>query len=163
MILAPLTEWPAYFPPEGPFARAFRFLEEFLASSPQDGRYEVEGTDLYPLVQTFATAPSESKEYEAHRRYADIQLLLEGREAIHWAPVAGLLRLSQPYSDEKDVAFFYSPEGGAGASLSLVPGLFAVFYPNDAHKPGCVWDGPCPVKKVVVKVRLTYNPPTCEG
>jgi YhcH/YjgK/YiaL family protein len=38
--------------------------------------------------------------------------------------------------------------------LQLTPGSFALFYPEDAHKPNCAWDAPERVRKVVVKVRL---------
>jgi biofilm protein TabA len=38
--------------------------------------------------------------------------------------------------------------------LQLTPGTFAMFYPEDAHKPNCAWDDPQPVRKTVVKVRI---------
>ena len=33
------------------------------------------------------------------------------------------------------------------------PGLFAVFFPQDAHMPGLAVDQPEPVKKMVIKIR----------
>lgn len=40
-----------------------------------------------------------------------------------------------PYSDENDVIFYHSAE--CISPLILTPGMFAVFYPSDAHRPGC--------------------------
>jgi len=31
---------------------------------------------------------------------------------------------------------------------------FAIFYPEDAHQPCCIYDEPANVKKVVIKVKL---------
>ena len=88
------------------------------------------------------------KLYEAHRRYIDLQYLVEGRETIYWRPVerldsGGGLRIGP------DIVFF---RDAAGSALLLEPGLFVVFYPDDAHKPGCHTDVPEQVRKIVVKI-----------
>ena len=73
-----------------------------------------------------------------------------GREIIRWAPLEALNPAGE-YSDEKDILFL---SGVARARLKMIPGSFALFYPEDAHKPNCTWDEPQRVRKVVVKVRI---------
>ena len=41
------------------------------------------------------------------------------------------------------------------SNLVLLPGSFAVLYPEDVHRPCCAVErGPAPVTKVVVKVSV---------
>lgn len=55
------------------------------------------------------------------------------------------------YWDEKEIAFH---EGQAGMAVPLEPGWFAVLFPADAHKPGCLASAAVPalVRKCVIKV-----------
>jgi biofilm protein TabA len=105
-----------------------------------DGRHPLSGDDLFALVQSYETGPA-----------TDIQYVAEGTERILYAPVEGL-RVSTPYSEAGDVLFFEEP--GVSSSLLLRPGEFAIFFPGDAHKPGCMAGGRERVKKVVIKVRV---------
>ncbi|MBZ0156114.1 MAG: YhcH/YjgK/YiaL family protein [Alphaproteobacteria bacterium] len=116
-----------------------------------DGRYPIDGDDVFALVQTYETDLPGKKRFEGHRKYIDIQYLLSGKEEIGWAPVPGL-EIASPYSEERDVLFF--TESPFTSPLALVPGIFAVFFPEDAHRPGCVLSAPCSVRKIVVKVRV---------
>jgi YhcH/YjgK/YiaL family protein len=85
-----------------------------------------------------------------HRRDIDVQYILSGQEVIHWAPTEELLPAGE-YSEENDTMFF---EAEGRARLHLTPGTFALFYPEDAHKPNCARDEPERVRKVVVKVQV---------
>jgi len=129
-------------------AAAFAFLagRDFSADPP--GRIELQGDALYALVQEYTTKPAEAGQWEAHRRYIDVQYLVRGCERIGFAPVETLQ--AGAYIPEKD----FLPLSGPGSSLDLSAGYFAVFYPEDAHMPGLAVKGPESVKKVVVKVRV---------
>jgi len=132
------------------FAAGLNWLQTFQPSMP-DGRYDIEGDEVFALVQSYDTVPPTQKKYESHCRHADIQYVATGTEVIHYAPTAGL----QPdslYDAEKD--FLLYADATADTSLHLPPGSFAIFYPQDGHKPGCVNGAPCRMKKVVIKVRI---------
>ncbi|MFV0349350.1 MAG: YhcH/YjgK/YiaL family protein, partial [Halodesulfovibrio sp.] len=46
--------------------------------------------------------------------------------------------------------------GAPAARVTLGNGVFSVLYPEDVHAPGVAKEGiPEPVKKVVVKIRLS--------
>ncbi|MDI6936784.1 YhcH/YjgK/YiaL family protein, partial [Serratia sp. Se-PFBMAAmG] len=36
--------------------------------------------------------------------------------------------------------------------IRMVPGTFAVFFPQDIHRPNCAPDLPAAIRKVVVKI-----------
>lgn len=86
---------------------------------------------------------------EAHRKYIDIQYLIEGEELIGVAPLASMERVAEA-APERDIWFYE----GETAKLPLSGGRFAILFPQDAHAP-CIAAGECrPVRKVVVKVAV---------
>jgi len=152
MILDSLSNSADYLSLHPLFPAAFEYLKNFDPATP-DGKYEIDGKRLYALVQRYETAPEETKAWEAHRVYADIQYILCGREGIVYAPV-GELKSTIPYNEVKDVEKF-SGETVKNASTSVVPGgYFAIYLPQDGHRPGCMVGQPEPVVKVVIKVQL---------
>jgi biofilm protein TabA len=131
-------------------ALGLAFLRDFDADTP-DGRIDLSGDDLFALVQSYHTAPATEKRFETHRVYADIQFVATGRERILYSPVEAL-EVETDYDASTDLVFYREP--AASTSLLMQPGTFAVFYPDDAHKPGCMAGGREAVKKVVLKVRV---------
>ena len=53
---------------------------------------------------------------------------------------------------EKDVIKLETP--AVFNSIVVSPGEFAVFYPNDIHRPNCCVDAPITVRKICMKVRI---------
>ena len=128
-----------------------RGLEEMLrlAERPSsDGRHELAGPELAAVFSSYETADPHERPLEAHRRFIDIQVVLQGRESLYWAPLPSL-EPQGDYSEAEDVAFFSGP---AGIAVALEPGWFTVLFPPDAHKPGCLRGGISRVRKLVIKV-----------
>lgn len=92
--------------------------------------------------------------YEAHKRFIDIQCVLKGQERVACLPV-NRLKETKPYSDEDDAAFYTVDIKQQPSYLSLQPGYFAIFFPQDGHMPQLCVEGPLAVKKVVIKVEVT--------
>jgi biofilm protein TabA len=131
------------------FGAGLKWLQAFEPALP-DGRYDIEGDDLFALVQSYDTVPASDKKYESHRLYADIQYVATGTETIYYSPV-DCLQAVTPYDGAKDILLYANP--AAATPLHLPPGSFAIFHPQDGHKPGCVSGKTCQIKKVVIKVR----------
>lgn len=131
------------------FAQAFEYLTRFDATT-ADGKVSLDGDNLFALVQSYQTAPAETKSFESHRLYADIQYIAAGEEVILTAPL-GRLEVTTPYNANNDAALYKGPDD---TPLRLKVGDFAVLWPQDGHKPCCLWTAPTSVKKVVIKVRL---------
>lgn len=134
------------------FPAAFEYLKNFDPNTP-DGKYELEGKRLTAIVQRYNTAPEETKIWETHRIYADIQYIVAGREKILYAP-ASEFQETESYNETKDVQKYDGTGVKSASPIHLPPGFFGVFFPHDGHKPGCMVDQPEPVTKVVIKVQI---------
>lgn len=131
---------------------AFAWLAGGAADGLADGRHSIKGDDIYVIISSYETKAVAEARFEAHARYIDIQVVLEGKETCFWAPASGLTP-SAPWDDAKDLGFFSDP-GSGKVALPLAPGFFAVFFPQDAHKPSCHALAKGKVHKAVVKVRV---------
>lgn len=151
MILDTLPHWRRYAAVNPRFTGAFRFLETVTPDTPV-GRHDIAGDTVYALVQRYRSRPEAALQFEAHRRYIDIQFVMQGREVIQWAPLATTSDVTAPYDATKDVALFAAP--AAALPVRMEAGRFLILFPDDAHAPCCVWDGPEEVLKVVVKVAV---------
>lgn len=104
------------------------------------------------IVSEYETKVKNEVGFEAHRKNIDIQYLLKGEERIACMPIEKLTK-TEPYSEEKDAAF-YAAEGVAAQTMTIGGGYFAIFFPQDGHMPQLCVDEPQMVKKVVVKVAV---------
>jgi len=152
MILDSLTHHQQYVHLHPLFSAAFDFLRAHDPATP-DSRIDLDGDRLFALVQRLETAPEETRVWEAHRGYGDIQFIVSGREKILYSPVRDLTSTG-PYDADKDVEKFTGESALGAVPLIVPPGSFAIFLPQDGHKPGCTVEGPEPVTKVVIKFRL---------
>lgn len=131
------------------FRESLAFLRTFDPSTP-NGRYDIPGTECFALVQRYETRPAADKLMEAHRKYIDIQYLVEGQELIGVAHPE-TQSVTEEYNAEND-ALFYDGKKDV-LDLPMEAGHLAVFFPEDAHRPGCQsGDKPSPVTKVVIKI-----------
>jgi YhcH/YjgK/YiaL family protein len=130
--------------------RAFQYLKEIDLSTVADGRYEIEGKSVFAILSSYNTKPIEECKFEAHRRYVDLQYIVSGEELIGYAPLAGQEVLI-PYNEEKDALFI----AGDSSMIKMSAGMFAVFFPQDAHRPGIQINAPQAVRKVVVKILVS--------
>lgn len=153
MIAAKLADWRHFF--TGPtWTAAFEFLERLPADSPDnDGLDSIQGDDLLYRVMSYPTRGPENTTVEAHERYVDIQMSLEGSEAIDWFSRDGLT-LTTPYDEKNDYMLFARPDRVTGTVINR-PGYFSVFFPEDGHTAQQIVGGEIEnVRKVVIKVLL---------
>lgn len=130
------------------FRSAFEYLRRFPHGAP-DGRHVIEGERLFALPKSYETVPRTNRSFEAHRRYIDIHYVLLGEEIIYHAPTERL-EVRDAYHVERDITFFRDPS--AASPTFLRAGDFGIYFPHDAHKPGCVHTAPVAVRKIVIKV-----------
>ncbi|MHB1319761.1 MAG: YhcH/YjgK/YiaL family protein [Anaerolineae bacterium] len=133
--------------------RGMEWLVSVLGQALPDGRVEIDGAEVYALVQSYTGKPhSDQPRFEAHRRYIDVQAVIAGEESFGWAPIEAL-QPTDVYSQDKDVV-----HGTVAADRAVFVPLHAgeamILYPSDAHAPGLALDEPIPVKKIVLKVRV---------
>ncbi|MCX7043898.1 MAG: YhcH/YjgK/YiaL family protein [Candidatus Sumerlaeota bacterium] len=128
-------------------AAALKFLRQTDWAAMPLEKHEIDGDNLFALVQEYETRPRDTAAWEAHRKYIDVQYVISGEEAIGYAN-AGQLKAGE--FNEKDD---YMPLEGAGDVLTLPAGTFMILWPQDAHAPCLAVSQPRKVKKVVIKVK----------
>ncbi len=151
MIVDRIEDARLYAPLHKLFQRAFAVLADPEVAQKPDGRYNVDGDDLYYIVQHYTTKPVDQTRFESHRKYIDIQVLLAGQELLGYAPTAGL-EVTVPYDEAKDIMFYRV--GTMTGQVRLEPGLFCLLFPQDAHLPSCQITCPAEVHKIVFKIRV---------
>ena len=126
------------------FATATRFLMEADLDALPMGVSEVDGRRVYINLADNLLDRADMA-WEAHARYADIQIILRGRERFGWSSTATL----NPLNEETD---FRSCTGEKDFDFTLTAGQFVIFLPGEPHSPGNP-DGPAAVcRKLVAKV-----------
>ena len=113
------------------------------------GRVDLDGDNLFALVQEYDTKPRDDGVWEAHRKYIDVQYVVRGRERMGYIPVE-VITVTKEYDAEKD----YLNGTGNGSFIYAPMGMVFVLWPGDAHMPGMQVDGPEPVRKIVMKVAV---------
>ena len=132
-------------------ALALDFLKQMKPDTAV-GTYQI-NQQVKAIVSEYQTKTVNEHGFEAHKKYIDIQYLLTGTERIACLPIERL-KETVPYNEEKDAAFYSADIKLQPSYLSLLPGYFAVFYPQDGHMPQLCIEKPEMVKKVVIKVKI---------
>lgn len=117
----------------------------------EKGVYEISHR-VKAIVSEYATKEVNDNGYEAHREFIDIQYLIKGREMICCLPLE-YLKESKAYNHLEDAAFYEELDMKC-QEIVIGNGFFAIFYPQDGHKPGLCVTAIENVKKVVVKVQV---------
>jgi YhcH/YjgK/YiaL family protein len=129
------------------FEKAFEFILSADINNLTVGKHQIDGENIYASVNEYTT---KAEGYlEAHKKYIDIQIVAKGTEKIGFARLNDQV-VKDAYNGEKDITFYY----GDCEYVKLEPGTFAIFFPEDLHKPGISVDQPVEVKKIVIKVRI---------
>ena len=127
------------------FAQAFEYLKTTDLLNHESGKEVLKEGEL---MVNFATARPKTKDeakLETHDKFIDIQIPLSAVETMGVTPRCELKE--ENYNAEKDITFY---PGLAENYIDVKPGMFVIFFPQDAHAPGVT---PQEVKKVIVKIK----------
>jgi YhcH/YjgK/YiaL family protein len=116
------------------------------------GKYEIDGVAIFYMVNEYMTKPAIECEPERHRKYTDIQIMVNGSEKFGYTPFYKQ-KPSTDFLPDNDVAF-YALSSEQLNYIILGPAEFIIFFPADIHQPELYIDAPANVKKVVVKVDM---------
>ena len=109
----------------------------------------------YPLphgkvkIQQGTTHILDNTKIEAHRKYLDIQVVLQGQEMFGWAPLDTVQEIV-PFDKDKDLGFYT----GETIPVMVTAGNCYVLYPEDGHAPCSHLDTPTDYVKALVKLEL---------
>jgi YhcH/YjgK/YiaL family protein len=152
MIFDTISHLPQYLPPD-----VWKDLEPFvqrLHSELPEGKCWIREPDIFALVSSYKTRPLHEGRFETHERYVDIQILLSGSEIIDVTPLDGLIP-DTDYDEQNDIRFYEMADVPA-VRLTMQPGCFALFFPQDSHCPQLTPQTDVQnVRKVVIKILAT--------
>ena len=128
------------------FPRAFEYIRNTDLHALALGHHSIVGEDLFAIVEHESGRTREAAQLECHRRYIDIQLVLEGVDEMGWKPLADCREPVSDYSAEKDIRFF---RDDPDSWIAVPRGAFCIFFPEDAHAPLV-----SSIRKLVLKIAL---------
>lgn len=151
MITGDIHHLEAYEKQLPPFIRQCLYaIRDFDFNSVLDGKYEICGCTM--SVESPATEPEEERKLEGHKKFIDIQFEIKGSE--EWIGVESIFdspRALESYED-RDLYFFESHREKE-SKVYFTEGRFAVFFPEDLHRPLCQGSrGKEILRKAVMKV-----------
>lgn len=122
------------------------WLEKTDLNALECGKHSIlMGDVIFANVQEIAGRKMEDIPVESHKKYVDVQIPLSGPEVMGWLPAAEMLE--EPYNEVKDVTL---TRQAISSQVTVRPGEFVVFTPDDAHAPGCV-ECQCH-RKIIIKI-----------
>lgn len=128
------------------------FIKENGGADISVGKHFIENSDIYVNVSEYTTKQMEDSGWEAHKKYADLQVLLTGEELIFVADIAETK--IGAYREEKD---YLECSTELGEAVKVDKDTCVLLLPEDAHMPGvCIARKPMAVKKAVCKIPVHY-------
>jgi len=133
--------------------QGLKFLLETDLSLLALGKHEIQENKIYAMVAEYETQAIEQRRPEAHIKYLDIQYICSGQEMIGSSPLTAVSEIDEDCLKARDVIFYKGMT--KETQIILSPGMFAVYFPWDAHRPNCNVGGEsCKIRKVVVKIAI---------
>ena len=132
MIFSTISQADRYATLNPLFPRAFDYIRSTDLHALAPGHYPIIGDDLFVIIEHMPGRTRAEAQLECHRRYIDIQLVLEGVDEMGWKPLADCREPVSYYSAEKDIQFFHD---AAASWIATPPDHFCIFFPEDAHAP----------------------------
>jgi YhcH/YjgK/YiaL family protein len=133
------------------FQEAFDFLERSDLGELNSGRIDLKGEELFVLINSYTTKKNELNVLEAHKKYIDLQYVVQGTEGIDYE-IYDNHAIHKEY-DQKEDYILYKPKDSS--TVKLDTNHFALLYPEDLHLPTVAFnDVPSEIKKIVIKILI---------
>jgi biofilm protein TabA len=129
--------------------KAFAYFRDTNLDQLTPGKYPVDGENVTAAVTENPTKEFDKTNWESHRKYIDMQYVVQGAEKIGVVSM-DKATVTKPYDEARDVTN-YSAEGKL---YEARPGTIYIFFPQDVHRPNIKVDGIEKDKKLVLKVRV---------
>lgn len=133
--------------------RALDFLRTTDFRKLEPGVVEIDGKNIFAQIIDLTTRDVAENRPEVHRRYLDIQFLAWGEEKIGIAIDTGNNQISESLLEQRDIIFYHASEHES--FIEMIPGSYAIFFPQYVHRPACHKTVATPIRKIVVKVAIS--------
>ena len=148
MIFSTLSQSDRYAALHPLFPRAFEYMRDTDLHPLSPGVHPILDKQLFVIVEEASGRTRAEAKLEAHHKYIDIQLVLEGVDEMGWKPLSDCHQPLDEHNADHDIRFF----GDVPDSWIATPaGAFCIFFPEDAHAP-LVSTGA--IRKVIFKIAV---------
>lgn len=132
--------------------RCVSFLEENGGADISLGRHYIENSDMYVNVSEYTTRQLEECGWEAHKKYADLQVVLAGEEQVL---VADIDKMN--VGEYREASDYLACSGDYEAAVKIDKDTCLLLLPEDGHMPSvCIERQPMKVKKAVFKIPVHH-------
>lgn len=132
--------------------KAFGFLKAHDLTSLAPGKYLIDGENVFASVTADSSKDFDRTNWESHRKYIDVQLIVTGEEGMGVCAVSKA-NVTKQYDEKRDVANYTAK----GKIYNAKAETFFIFFPDDAHRPNITPGGNKVVKKIVIKVKTAVS------
>ena len=146
MVLDTLENLEKYISLNPLFVKVVEYLKYNDLNSHEEGKEFIDGENLFVNYCLAEGKSKENAKLETHDKMIDIQIPLSSAETMGYTPRKYLPEMK--YDSVKDLTFY---DGLAQQYVTVSPGMFAIFFPQDGHAP-CISES-SKIKKVIFKVK----------
>lgn len=148
MIIAHLNHSDRYENLHPSFATIFNYVKSNNLLEAELGKTEFDGDNVFIINSEPECLSRENQVLEYHKKYLDIHILLRGEETIGWKNLTDCTQEKKAFDIDEDYGLF---QDSPTSYVTLLPGHFAIVYPEDAHAP-IIGNGK--IRKLVVKIKV---------
>lgn len=127
----------------------FEYAQEHDLLAYEKGSHPIDGERLFVNIVEYETTEAENRFWEAHKKYLDVHVMLQGEEQIDLNFIQNMS--VKEFVDQDD---FLPMDGEKNASVILRDGDFLICYPSDGHRTAVAVNEPAQIKKAIFKVRI---------
>ena len=127
------------------FGKAFDYIESTDLNALEPEKIVLIENELIVNVNQIPAKTKEEAKLETHNEYVDIQLPLSDVEVMGYTQRVDLPEAE--YDASIDMTLY---DGLAADYITVKPGMFTLFFPEDGHAPGIT---PTGLKKIIIKVK----------
>lgn len=132
---------------------AFNFIKTHNLNQLVPGTYVIDSNNVIGTVSEVAPKNMNDVNWEAHRNFNDLQYIIKGKAKMGITSISDPgAKVTVPYTGADNETF--SVEGGK--YYDAEPGTFFIFSPQEIHRPAFKVEGYDTIKKIVIKVRVSY-------
>lgn len=130
--------------------KGLELLKKFKGGMYHKGKFSMDEEAIFGIGLEYDTKEATEGLWEAHRKYLDVHLILEGEEKIHVSDIIHC-KPTMDFDNENDYQLF---DATMEQEIVLKKGDFLALYPNEVHKTAVKVTDVVSVKKVVFKIEI---------
>lgn len=134
---------------EAKIAECFTYAKENDLLNYEKGSHAIDGERFFVNIVEYETTEAENRFWEAHKKYLDVHLMLNGEEQIDLNFLQNMV--VKEFVEKDD---FVPMNGEKNSSVILRNGDFLICYPQDGHRTAVRVQESQKIKKAIFKVLI---------